>query len=134
MQTEFVLIHGVFFQDREWLGLDTRPVEGVVAVINRGLCRYQFAGVLERYPQGQLVGEVQDAFGEAEVSNVILTETALKFRKKYSKRADYIYYVFTKQPDGTWVGIYTGDVVGSGTARCILTPVSGTFFTPPGGQ
>lgn len=82
---------------------------------------------------GQLVGEIQDIFGVAEVSEVALDEAAgtLSFVKCYHQREDRISYQFTRRPDGVWKGTYSGSATGVDAARCVLTVVGEDFFTPP---
>jgi hypothetical protein len=135
MATDYLLIHGVFFQIQESIGLATKPIEGVVAVLNRRLCDFQFAGVIE-FPhhilgRGMGRGFLHDVFGEAELSLVYLTEVRLAFNKKYLLRDYTIRYDFAKQPDGTWTGVYTSARTGEGKARCVLISVDADFFTPP---
>ena len=50
--------------------------------------------------------------------------------KKYFERNDIIAYQFKKQGE-IWIGEYSGDEVGKGTAKCILTQVSDDIFDSP---
>lgn len=133
MLSDLYFIQGVFWQYRECLGLDTMPVEGVVAVIRSGLCRIMYAGVIERdlhHLLGGYCGEMQDECGHANLRDVILACDQLRFVKQYDGCDDLIMYEFARQEDGTWAGEYSGEKTGRGYSRCILTPVSLSFFAP----
>jgi hypothetical protein len=132
MPQDLFLIQGVFFQNRSWLDLGMKPGEGVVAMVCNGMCDFIFSGVLEYLPDGALRGVVYDVLGEAELSDIALSESELRFTKKYAQRIYLIQYKFTKQEDGTWIGEYTGSETGSGKSRCVLIKISQDFFTPPG--
>lgn len=135
METELrlYLIQGFFFQRRGLVGI-RHTIEGAIAVIQQGLVRDQFAGVL--FPSDQdpeeYNGLMSDRIGESELSDVVITEDEFSFTKKYTFRDDPIRYTFHNEGD-IWVGTYTGPAVGSGTANCILTKVSKDLFDPHGG-
>jgi hypothetical protein len=132
---ELYLIQGVFFQERSGLGLGYVPGgEGYVAVIERGLCQYLYAGEIHRDPGlalGGLAGTMRDQFGESALSRIWISETRLHFQKKYCHREDVIEYSFSKRADGLWEGVYSGKVVGQGTTRCILNRTPEDFLQPP---
>lgn len=127
------LIQGVFFQQNQWLDLAERPRFGTCVVINKGVCRFVYAGVIWRdnaKALGPLVGSITDHFGESELSNVSVTEQGIEFVKRYLKRRDTIRYVFSKKDGNTWAGEWSGDAVGSGISRCVVTEVPDEFFSP----
>ncbi len=126
------LIQGVFFQNQQWLGTRMVPIEGMVAVIEKGLLYSMFTGTIyedSRNP-GQLTGGLVDHYGNSDLSDVELTDTELRFTKKYQRRADQIEYVFRQNDSFGWIGTYVGPVVGSGVSRCVLTRVGEDFFDP----
>lgn len=130
MPQDLFLIHGVFFEDGSWPELDVKPQEGVVAMFCQGLCDHMFSGVLERNPEGILRGVTYDAFGEAELTDVSLSETEFRFVREYVQHAGPTRYVLTRQGDGTWCGVYEGTQTGNGKSRCVLTQVVPGFFIP----
>lgn len=126
------LIQGFFFQDRQRLGLACMPGEGVVAVVRRGIESHMFAGALwqEDNPLQRWIGRTQDKFGVADLFGVNVGKSTLKFAKKYVERDDVIQYTFRRQGQ-LWIGEWSGDAVGEGTAQCILTEVPETIFAAP---
>ena len=132
MSQPIYFIQGIFFQDNQWLTVAYES-EGAIAVIRSGLCRFMFSGVIELDPEavlGTYIGRINDSFGEAELTNIQLSETRLHFTKKYGKRTDTIEYNFRRQDDGAWCGEYDGEQSGRGSARCMLTPVPVSLFAP----
>ena len=127
-----ILIQGVFFQNQEWLDLATKPVDGVVAVIKRGLIFMLYAGVikLNSDPIPQLEGEMFDYYGISTLSDITVNETGLSFTKQYKNRPDTIRYTFTDREGITWAGRYAGEAVGSGISRCVITEVGDSFMDP----
>jgi len=93
-----------------------------------------FSGVI--YPDqnnvlGGLAGEMNDQFGQSQLSHVILfPDERVKFVKKYNHRDDRIEYEFIKE-GSIWVGKYSGPVVKEGNAKCIITQVPEELFLPP---
>ncbi|MFA5358529.1 MAG: hypothetical protein WC310_01750 [Patescibacteria group bacterium] len=128
------LIQGFFFQDQERLGLAmSSEAKGAVAVVNSGLCRFMYAGVIypaENETANEYVGQMFDHFGDAALSDIKLSADQLEFVKKYNHRNDLIDYIFLKR-NGIWVGSYSGSVVGQGSAKCVITEVPQDFFQPP---
>lgn len=128
------LIQGFFFQHQEWLGLGmSSEGEDVVVVVNSGLCRFMYSGVI--YPDehnvlGEFAGQMSDHFGDSLLSQVVVLSEEVRFVKKYNSRDDLIDYNFTKQ-NGLWVGGYSGPVVGQGGAKCVITEISEDLFRPP---
>jgi hypothetical protein len=127
------LIQGLFFQNRQWLGLGYKPADGVVAVIRNGLCQFMYAGAIWQDPahvMGGLTGHMLDTFGNSILSDIYIDDGVIRFKKKYDSRPDTIQYVFEKKDGNSWVGEYTGSAVGKGISRCVLTEVSDEFFLP----
>ncbi|MDD2785603.1 MAG: hypothetical protein PHS79_01765 [Patescibacteria group bacterium] len=128
------LIHGFFFQNREWLSVAHRSeVEGGVGVvIHEGLCRYMYSGVIYPNPHSEqeLIGEMFDHFGESELFDVKITQEDAEFAKKYDNRNDIIRYKFRRVGD-LWVGEYSSPATGRGGAKCTITEAPDSLFLPP---
>jgi hypothetical protein len=69
-----------------------------------------------------------DPAGQSELTDIKLTDAEFLFTKKYAHREDFIEYTFSKQPDGTWQGVYSGSACGVGQSRCIVTQVTDDFL------
>ncbi len=133
------LVQGVFFQLCG--GLGTSWNGGDLQAVWRTQFRFfVFHGVFGRQPdepQGELSGETCDEFGEAEISNIRLSDAELRFDKKYKTRPNEpIEYIFRKQMDWAWEGVYEGVYCDPaqnhcGNARCVLVEVPDDFLSPP---
>lgn len=133
-------IQGVFFQNQEWLGVQTVPIEGNVAVLRRGLQWDMYAGIIFPNPErvhlpenkftDEFIGGMNDHFGESTLKDIVITDLEISFSKKYNRRDDVIHYSFKIKDGNTWVGGYHGDEVGKGLSRCIITPVNDSFNDP----
>lgn len=125
-QAPAYLVQGFFFQHREYLGIGMRPGEGAVALIKSGVFRDMFAGMIHReeWLFGDWAGQLSDPVGQSVLTNVRLDDSRFSFDKQYDRRSDIIHYTFSPAPEGNfWVGGYEGDLVGKGSANCILTPI-----------
>jgi hypothetical protein len=122
-------ISGLFFQDRHDLNIAYRAQIGTCVVMNKTLGQYMFVGAF--WHDGiKLAGFIQDAFGFADISKIIITESEVSFEKIYEGRTDVIKYRFTRRVDETWAGEYNGELTGNGVASCLLMEVPATFFDP----
>ena len=125
------LINGFFYQKKRFLDVAVQSeVEGgAAAFINSQLFRTMFAGIIYPDPDNQnfLIGQIMDHYGESFLNNVKLSEIELEFEKCYSHRCDTIKYEFTLN-NGIYMGRYSGEAVGGGEARCIITPAPENFF------
>jgi hypothetical protein len=137
------LIQGFFFQDQLGIGLGFDDQGGgVVAVVKKVLRRFMFSGVLYRDAESAMqgwVGNITDHYGESSLTRVHLGLDKIRFCKQYDHRKDVIEYILRRSsvPDlnkgsweGQWVGNYSGQAVGEGTVKCILTEVNSKFFDP----
>lgn len=127
------LIQGMFFQNNHWLGLETRPIDGVVTMIYSGLCQYMFAGAMWQDPNhvlGDLTGHMQDSFGNSVLSDIRISESEVTFTKAYDRKEDLIRYTFKRQEGQIWIGEYEGEACGTGVSSCIITKVDSEFFQP----
>ena len=121
------LIQGVFFQGRLELGVNYRPGLGTIAVAGSSLAQYLFSGAVW-LANGKLRGVIQDVFGTADISDIMISESGIAFYKRYKNRSDAIDYSFTVRDGASWVGEYSGLLTGSGVARCLVTEVPDAFF------
>lgn len=125
------LIHGVFFQNQEWLSTTHRSPNDQGPLIESGITYEQYAGAIYRPADpNQLVGVMTDRWGASEITNFVMTESVLCFTKKYVNRSDLIAYAFKLRDEMTWVGEYDGPEVGSGISQCVVTKVADDFFSP----
>lgn len=128
------LIQGFFFQIQHWLGIAHRSEAegGVGVVINEGLCRYMYSGVIFPNPHNEheLIGEMFDHFGESKLFDVKITEEEVSFAKKYDNRSDIIYYKFWREGE-LWIGEYSGSATGKGGAKCTIVEAPDSLFLPP---
>ncbi|MEK7536003.1 MAG: hypothetical protein AAB590_03250 [Patescibacteria group bacterium] len=118
------------------MGLYVVPGEGTVAVFRQRLETCLFSGVLFAWPLELLEvrdeGTIMDEFGVSAVRHLnVANPDRLTFRKQYLSRRDTIDYDLTKQPDGSWQGVWLGDAVGRGSVRCFITPVEENFLLEP---
>lgn len=127
------LIHGVFFQEQQWLGARIVPIEGIVAVIESGLLFSMYAGLIcgeERNPD-RLAGGMIDHYGESTLSEIdLVPEKQFAFTKKYNRRSDSIRYNFTTRHSDLWIGTYEGPLVGRGVTHCYVKEVPKDFCSP----
>lgn len=123
------LIQGCFFQNQEWLGLRTEPIEGTVCVIEKGLIWDMFAGIIRHNPNfpPQLIGGMLDHYGESILSDIEINDIQVRFTKRYERRSDEILYSFKVKEGNTWAGKYSGEAVGKGLSRCVITEVDDSF-------
>lgn len=128
------LINGIYFQNIRQLGVSYRSeIEGGASVvINEALFRSMFFGTIFPHPHFASVfnGEMLDFAGQSVLFDARITRKKLTFTKKYKHRPDTINYAFERK-DGLWVGQYSGEVVGTGHAQCILTKAPDDLFLPP---
>ena len=130
------LIQGFFFQEHILLGVapwseseDQDEDEGELGIVmHPELMAHMWSGVIFTNPEtDQLSGELIDDFGESTLANIELTPDRISFIKQYDNRRDNIFYSFTPEKS-YWVGKYSGELVGKGVARCILTELPDAFF------
>ena len=110
---------------------DPEVGENRAALISQDGC-YSFIGLI--ISNGlELVGEMLDPLGVADLTRVVLGENSLTYCKKYRRAHNIpIKYKFDRQEDGTWMGGWTmtseydGDICGA--ARCLIEEVSDNFI------
>ncbi len=129
IDTEAYLIQGFFFQQRQFLGLSMKPIDGAVAVVREGLFRDMFAGMIWREGcLGVWTGSLIDPVGDSKISKIRLTPNSFSFTKKYDGHPDTIHYEFEWETDH-WAGGFRGEHVGTGSAVCALTPTPEGILT-----
>ena len=121
---------GSWYQGNKGLDLEIDPREGSVAVIREVVFRATFYGFL--IPELELrednsEGWIKDTVGKALLFEVSVTPQGVAFKKQYDNRA-VIQYTFSRQVNGIWVGTYTGEAVGNGTAWAAITPIESWLF------
>ena len=123
------MVQGFFFQERTLLGIDYVSVDGAVAVVNRSMVRDMFAGLIGQEDDfsDKLTGSLMDRFGPSDLTNIQLDGDKLSFDKTYQRRDDRIRYRFYRDGD-LWIGRYSGELVGEGSANCILTEMPGRML------
>lgn len=131
MQTKFWL-NGVFFQrwsvTGPWGEVD-RPCARH-AVREPRLQSFPFAGMIWWDPQrGELIGMTCDQFGWARLSRVEIGDLFARFAKTYTTRNDVIDYEFRERQGDDFVGLYRGEHVDQGLARCRVTPIAESDFS-----
>lgn len=128
------LIQGVFFQIQEQIGLRMVAIEGMVPVIERGLIFDMYAGVIFSNPDfpPQFLGGMFDHYGESVLSDIEVNDMQIRFKKQYTHRRDEISYTFKVKDGNTWAGEYSGEAVGNGLSRCVITEVDDSFNDPKG--
>lgn len=92
-----------------------------------------FGGVVGKRPlDNGNDGFITDIFGEAQITNFWLEESAMGFTKQYKHRlgndAFKITYTFTRNEDETWIGSWEAPAIGGGEARCTLSKIPDNFF------
>lgn len=131
-------IQGVFFQHRTRAVIRHVPIEGAAVFMEDGIERHMFAGFLSNRgttPEGDEVisntldGLCVDHFGPSSLSEVEVTDRAIRFTKQYAGRRDSIRYSLETRDGISWVGTWEGEAVGSGTARLIMTEVPNNFLS-----
>jgi hypothetical protein len=130
------LIQGLFFTKDSMLAIRVDPEIGERVAIQTAITHTMYAGVL-KFPEGinyAGVGALQDHYGVSDLSVVRMTKDSLTFVKKYSHRRDTIFYNLNpiSAESNIWIGNYSGDDVGYGAVRCIITEISEDFFSPLG--
>lgn len=70
---------------------------------------------------GGYIGEINDKYGCAALTDIYCDDTVLRFTKRYHHRTDTIQFELTRQPDDTWIGHYHGSETGNNWVRCMVT-------------
>lgn len=134
------LISGFFCQRDPRYHIGFAPGLGAVAVGSEDVASIFFGGFIRQHdsdPEGVLSGAMFDDYGASELSEVVINDNELRFRKRYLRRGvqgPAIDYVFRPANDGsnTWVGEYfLGLGAGGelkGLARCVITEVNSQPF------
>lgn len=136
--SEQYLISGVFFQEQSGFRLRTVAGEGVVAQHCWGIIEHMYIGTIYRDPHhvlGGYAGTVQDTLGQARLTNILISDTELRFEKRYDNKDPHgsvIHYIFNPGPDSIWRGEYSipdAEERIHGPTNCVLTPITEDFFS-----
>ena len=131
MKKTLYALQGVFFQKNWGMGTAIDPLIGVRATITSQLQFTMFHGLVGKEPMEEnFSGMMNDRYGDAALTDFVLTDTEMSFTKKYLKRNDPIRYEFKEKKDGIWYGTWSGPAVGAGTAKCIVNETNELFFAP----
>ncbi len=129
-------IQGFFWEVRG--GLDVgHDVEGPVVLFKEDVTSVMFSGSIWHLwsKDAPLVGQTYDAFGEAWLMDIRITDEEICFTKQYKRHGSKllsekgISYVLRKGEGGTWVGEYSvppGQK--KGPVRCVVTEVDYGLF------
>ncbi len=92
---------------------------------------YHFAGMIHPEEDGRR-GMLNDKFGDSFLTDVVVTETEVRFTKTYEGRTDPIHYTLKKKSDSIfWTGHYDGEKTGSDQVNCLITEVPIVAFLSP---
>lgn len=117
------LIQGFFFQDIPGLDIAYKPAEGAVAVVRTGTRQCMYADALWE-ANGMVTGRMEDRFGVADLSEIFMSETRVRFTKIYEKERERpISYTFSLHGGNVWIGEYASPHSGIGITlpqKCFL--------------
>jgi hypothetical protein len=127
------LINGLFFQEQQRFGIGYKEGVGEAVFIKPQMIQCFFSGFIGPKPDTEdeypgMNGMLQDHYGEAQISDALVTEESISFTKTYVRRGDPIFYEFTKKEGNDWLGTYKWPAVGSGLAKCQITEIEESFF------
>lgn len=130
------LIQGIFFFENSGLDIGFDKKIGERAMIQKQPTYALFSGVISSCTDGsdKLGGIINDSFGDAELVDIIISDNAVSFTKRYLKGHGLIHYEFSKKAgDNIFQGKYKGKSHGKGIcglAKCILNVIDESFFLP----
>ncbi|GEM_PF-1785439 len=130
------LIQGFFFRNGERGAFAHLPQNDAIA-LRTGILRYLYSGVI--FPDLNnlstlLVGELEDNYDIADLSEITVTEDAIRFVKTYRTIQDIITYQLERKDgywEGTWTNVTRPDRIETGITRCVVTHVPDEFFVLP---
>ena len=129
------LIQGLFFQEQPSFGIGFKEDVGEAVFVSQQMIRCFFSGFIGPKPETDkespfLNGMLQDHYGEAMITDALISPDSISFTKVYLRRSDPIFYEFTKKEGDDWLGTYNGPAVGNGWAKCQIKEVEESFFDP----
>jgi hypothetical protein len=131
VKARLYLVQGIIFQQGHTFGLGNKPGIGTAVTIQNAMHFALCNGIMgsdEETPD-LYGGVLNDRWGDSDISEGSLTETELKFTKRYKNRSP-IYYVFNKKVENVWYGTYSGKDSGTGSSKIILTEINSSFLEP----
>ena len=129
---QFFFINGLFWQERAIFLVKHKEDIGEAVAVSEAMIHSFFAGIVVPHEDDKekLIGIIQDHYGEAKLTDFLLTENSLSFTKEYLRRPYPIFYEYKKDENGIWRGTWDGPEVGCGWTRCVLLPVEESFYSP----
>ena len=133
-------IQGFYCQTYAGVGIGYTSGEGAVATIQEGCVSVMFAGLIFHQDSDEsqpLVGTMQDDFGVAELSDIVIEEDRVSFLKTYIRDGrimDFdpgIEYILQRDEGNTWAGEYSAPTSAGemkGPVRCSITEVDRDLF------
>jgi len=122
------LIQGIAFEKREAIGLAYDPVEeNILTARITSLSQFMYAGAIWE-EGGRLTGKMQDECGMSTLFDIHISESMVRFEKKYDDRDYPISYSMPIRDGIAYVGRFSSQPTGSGASRCIITEVPDDFF------
>lgn len=129
-------ISGIF-----WLGSTTGPSEKFFCIRRKEPNPIPFHGIIGNegqspYPDPRIIGEILDTYiGNSAVFNLHMDEEGhLSFDRESTSQRELRSFSFIKNAESVFVGRWSAvdqDVVISGVATCIITPLPKSFFEEP---
>jgi len=122
-------IQGIIFQHGHVFGTAQKPGIGTAVTINDAIIFAMFHGIVGRdqIEPDMFCGQMNDKWGASDITEFQLSDTELKFKKCYRSRPE-IQYLFTQKEGDVWIGEYSGRDCGRGQTKCIITPITESFF------
>lgn len=123
-------IQGFFFQDA--LKFEVVTVNKKQVALFQKSAQFMYRGSIWQNPDANgslLMGVMEDSFGISLLSNIEHDEAHFAFTKRYEDREDDIRYLFEAREGLTWIGRWSGRVVGEGVSRCLVTELPDEFYS-----
>lgn len=131
MNEQLYSLQGIIFQKGHTFGTAHKPGVGIAVTMQEAVNYSMFHAVVstDEYEPQTLSGHMSDRWGQSTITEFIMNENGISFKKEYGGRPP-IRYSFREKKDDIWYGTYTGPDCGTGTTKLIVTPINELFFTP----
>ena len=127
---KILLIHGVFFQAQYGFGIGYKPGIGSAVTLEKVVRQGVYSAIVgpgDNPSSEVFLGQMHDYVGYSAITDFKMTETELRFTKRYGGRKP-ISYVFTEKEGNVWTGTWEGIDCGRGVTRCVVTEVTEGFL------